>query len=128
MHSYELHLYELALNPDCNTAGDIFMATVPEPTVPEPYRAYMQVFSEADSESVPSHGLQDLAIKHLNGKQSLWGPIYHMSKKELDTLYSYLMVQLKQGWIRLSKSPAGAQIQFVPKKDSILQLCVFSGS
>jgi hypothetical protein len=117
---YELHLHELDRDP----AGDVLMATGPEPTVPEPYRAYAQLFSEADSESMPSHGPQDLAIELLNGKQPPWGPIYNLSEKELDTLCSYLEVQLKRGWIRPSKSPAGAPVFFVPKKDGTLQLCV----
>jgi hypothetical protein len=42
--------------------------------------------------------------------------IYNLSKKELDTLRSYLKVQLKRGWIRPSKSPARAPVFFVPKK------------
>ncbi len=62
---YELHLRELDRNP----AGDVLMATGPEPTVLEPYRAYAQVFSEADSESMPSHDPQDLAIELLDGEQ-----------------------------------------------------------
>ncbi len=49
---YELHLYEIDRDP----AGDVLMAIGPERTVLEPYRAYAQVFSEADSESMPSHG------------------------------------------------------------------------
>jgi hypothetical protein len=117
---YELHLHKLDRDP----AGDVLMATGPEPTVPEPYRAYAQVFSEADSESMPSHGLQDLAIELLDGKQPPWGPIYNLSKKELDTLRSYLEVQHMRSWIRLSKSPAGAPVFFVPKKDGTLRLCV----
>jgi hypothetical protein len=44
--------------------------------------------------------------------------------KELDTLRSYLEVQLKRAWIRLSKSPAGTPVFFVPKKDGTLRLCV----
>jgi hypothetical protein len=35
-----------------------------------------------------------------------------------------LETQLKRGRIRLSKSPAGAPVFFVPKKDSTLRLCV----
>jgi hypothetical protein len=56
-HGYELHYYKLGPHPDCNMAGDVFMATRPEPTVQEPHRVFMQVDSEADSESMPSHGL-----------------------------------------------------------------------
>ncbi len=117
---YELHLHKIDRDP----AGDVLMATGPERTVPEPYRAYAQVFSEADSESMPSHGLQDLAIELLDGKQLPWGPIYNLSEKELDTLRSYLEVQLKRGWIRPSKSPAGAPVFFKPKKDGTLRLRV----
>jgi hypothetical protein len=123
-HSYKLHLQKLGLDPDRDPAGDVLMATRPEPTVPEPYRGYTQVFSEADSESMPSHGPQDLAIELTDGRQPLWGPIYNLSEKELDTLRSYLEVQLKRGWIRPSKSPAGAPVFFVPKKDGTLQLCM----
>ncbi len=67
-HGYELCLYELGLNPDCNTVGEVFMPTGPEPNVPEPYRPYIQIFPKADSESVPSHSPQDLAIELLDGK------------------------------------------------------------
>jgi hypothetical protein len=109
---------------DCKPAGDALIATGPERTVPEPYRAYAQVFSKADWESMPSHGPHNLAIKLLDGKQPPWGPIYNLSEKELDTLRSYLEVQLQRGWIRPSKSPAGSLVFFVPKKDGTLQLCV----
>jgi hypothetical protein len=67
-HGYELHLHKLGLNLDRDTARDVLMPTGPEPTVPEPYRVYMQVFLEADSESMPSLGPQDLAIMLLDGK------------------------------------------------------------
>jgi hypothetical protein len=69
MHSYKLHLYELGLDPNCDTAGDILNATRHEPTVLERYRFYTQVFLEADLESLPSHSPQNLAIKLLDGKQ-----------------------------------------------------------
>jgi hypothetical protein len=82
----------LGLNPDRDTAGDILKATGPEPTVPETYRAYVQVFSEADSKFMPCHGPQNLAIELHRGKQPQWGPIYNLSEKELETLHSYLEV------------------------------------
>jgi hypothetical protein len=65
----------------------------------------MQVFLEADSESTPSHSPQDLAIELLDGKQPPLGPIYNRFEKKLDTLCSYLEVQLKWSWIRPSESP-----------------------
>ncbi len=121
-HGYEWHLADLDLDRDM--AGDVLMATRPEPTVPEAYEAYARVFSEVDSESMPNHGPQNLAIELLDGKQPPWGPIYNLSEKELATLRDYLETQLKRGWIRASKSPAGAPVVFVPKKDGTLRLCV----
>jgi hypothetical protein len=47
------------------------MVTGPESTLLESNRAYAQVFFEADLESMPSHSLQDQAIKLLNGKQPM---------------------------------------------------------
>ncbi len=67
--AYELHLTDFSPEIGRAAAGDVLMATGPEPTVPEAYRAYAGVFSEADSESMPSHGPQDLAIELLDGKQ-----------------------------------------------------------
>jgi hypothetical protein len=122
--AYELHLTDFSPEASCALASDILMATGSEPTVLEAYRAYAGVFSEADSESMPSHGSQDLAIELLDGKQPPWGPVYNLSEKELDTLCSYLKVQLKRGWIRPSKSPTRPPVFFVPKKDGTLRLCV----
>jgi hypothetical protein len=68
-YNYELLLYKLGLDPDCNTARDVLMATGHEPTVPVPYKGYAEVILESDLESMPSHGLQDLAIELLNSKQ-----------------------------------------------------------
>jgi hypothetical protein len=99
-HSYELYLYK------CNLylAGDVNMAIGLETSVLEPNWAYAQVFSEADLDTLPSHGSQDLAIVFLNGKQLPQGPIYNTSKKKLETLKSYFKIQLKRSSIRLLKS------------------------
>jgi hypothetical protein len=82
MHSYELHLHELGLDPDRNPARDVLMATRLESTVLEPYRAYAQVFLEVELMSMTSHGPQHLAIELTDNKQLLWGPIYYLTKKE----------------------------------------------
>jgi hypothetical protein len=71
-----------------------------------------------------SHGPQDIAIELPDGKQPPWGPMYNLSEKELLTLCSNFKVQLKRGWISLSKSPAGAPDFFMPKRDGTLWQCV----
>jgi hypothetical protein len=120
MHSYELHFHELGLGPDYDPARDVFMATGPELTVPELNRANVIVLSEVDPESMPSHDHQDLPIKLVDGKQLLWSPIFNLSKKKLDTLRFYLKVQLKQGLIRPSMSPAGAPVFFMLTRMALL--------
>jgi hypothetical protein len=75
---------------------------------------------------MPSHGPQDLAIKLIDSKQLLWGWLYLLKEKELDTLCSYLKVQLKWGHIRPSNSFTRALVLFVSKMDGTLQLGVDS--
>jgi len=52
------------------------------------------------------------------------GPIYPLSKQELDALWDYIKEIEDHGKIRRSSSPIGATILFVPKPDGTLQLCV----
>jgi hypothetical protein len=104
--AYELHLTHSFPEVSCALAGNVLMATGPELSVPEAYRAYAGVFCKVDSKSIPSHSPQDLAAELLDGKQPPWGLIYNLSKMELNTLHSRLEAQLKPGWIRPSKSPA----------------------
>jgi hypothetical protein len=61
------------------------MTTELKLTVPDTYKAYAQVFSKSDWESMPSHSSQDLPIELLNGKQPPWAPIYNQFKNELAT-------------------------------------------
>ena len=49
---------------------------------------------------------------------------YHLSQKELEELKSQLDELLAEGYIRQSKSPYGAPVLFVDKKDGKLRLCV----
>jgi hypothetical protein len=47
-----------------------------------------------------------------------------MSEKELQELKTYINVNIKKGFIRLSESPAGFPVMFIPKKNGKLRLCV----
>jgi hypothetical protein len=88
--AYKLHLTNFLPEIGCASVGNVPMATGPERTVPDAYKAYAGVFSEADFELLPTHGLQDLLTELLDGKQLLWDPIYNLSQRELETLRSYL--------------------------------------
>jgi hypothetical protein len=47
-----------------------------------------------------------------------------LSEKELGVLREYIDENLKKGFIRESKSPAGSPILFILKKNGSLRLCV----
>ena len=50
--------------------------------------------------------------------------MYSLRPVELETLKAYIETNLANGFIRLSKSPAGAPILFDQKSDGFLRLYV----
>ena len=87
--------------------------------------AYRDVFTAVNAEQLPPHrpGV-DLAIELQEGRQPPYGPLYPLSPAELEVLREYIQENLAKGFIRPSKSPAGAPVLFSPKKDGSLRLCV----
>ena len=57
-------------------------------------------------------GMNEHAIKLVEGKQRPYGSIYSLSPVELETLKTYIETHIKTGFIRPSKSPAGARVLF----------------
>jgi hypothetical protein len=53
-----------------------------------------------------------------------WGPLYSITKEKLLVLRKTLTDHLDKGWIRVSKSPAGAPVLFVRKPGGGLRFCV----
>ncbi len=68
-------------------------------------------------------GMNEHAIKLIEGKQPPYGPIYTLSPVELEMLKTYIETHLKTGFIQPSKSPAGALILFDKKPDG--RLCLY---
>jgi len=73
---------------------------------------------------LPEHRPYDLAIQIEGDKIPLLGPIYFLSALELKTLQEFLEENIKMGIICPSKSPCGAPVLFVKKKDRTLHLCI----
>ncbi len=69
-------------------------------------------------------GIDENVIELVGGKQPPYGHIYSLSPEEVETLKTYIETYWKTGFIRLSKSPAGAPIIFDRKHDGRLCLCV----
>ena len=89
------------------------------------YSDYSNVFSAEYVAKLPENtGMNEHAIKLEEGKQPPFGPIYSLGLVELETLRTYIKTYLANGFIRPSKSPAGALILFDKKPDRYLRLCV----
>jgi len=97
---------------------DIRIKILPE------YRDYADIFSQAKIKALPEHSKYDDRINLIPEANLPDGPIYPLSKKELDALWDYIREMQEHGKIRRSSSPIGAPILFVPKPDGTLRLCV----
>ncbi len=95
-----------------------------EPTIPKAYRNLADNFSPFNANSLPPHRDEDHAIELEPGKTLLLGPLYNLSEYQLKTLREYTDENLANGFIRPSKSSAGAPVLFTPKPDGTLRLCV----
>ena len=93
--------------------------------VPAEYSNYSNIFSVKYAAKLPKNtGMNEHAIKLEEDKQLLFRPIYSLKPVELKTLKTYIKINLANGFIRPSKSPAGAPILFDRKPDGSLRLCV----
>ena len=92
--------------------------------LPTCLKKYLDVFSDVKAKQLAPYRNVDMAIDLQPGTEPPYGPIYPLSQTELAALREFLEENLKKGFIRESKSPAGAPILFAPKKDGGLRLCV----
>lgn len=99
-------------------------ATGEETQIPEEYREFQDVFTPPEEGTLPERGPHDHEIKLEEGKMPTFKPIYQLSQKESDALKDYTTTNLRKGYIRPSKSPAGYPLLWVKKKDGSLRPCV----
>ena len=93
--------------------------------VPAEYSNYSDVFSAKNTTELPENTrINEHTIKLEEGKQPSVSPIYSLEPVELETLKTYIKTNLANGFIRPSKSPAGASILFNRKLDGSPRLCV----
>ena len=119
--TYVVHVASLSSNP--LASFDVHSSQKPQisgliaeetPTkVPAEYLDFADVFSLDLAFELPEHtGINDHAIELVEGQQLLYGPIYSLRPVKLETLKVYIKTKLANGFIRPSKSPAGAFILF----------------
>ena len=89
------------------------------------YSDYSDVFSAENATELPKYtGINDHTIKLEKDKQPSFGLIYSLGLVELETLKTYIKINLSNNFIRLSKSLSGALILFDWKLDRSFRFCV----
>src|SRR5437588_12736475 len=87
------------------------------------YHDFLHLFGERLVAKLPRRRRQfDHAIDIVIGKEVPFGLIYPLSEFQKEVLREYFDRMLEQGKIVPSKSPAGALVLFVPKKNGKLRL------
>ena len=92
--------------------------------IPEEYHEFADVFSKSRADTLAEHRPYDLNIQTEEGSIPPLGPIYSLSAIELATLREFIDENLSIGFIRPTRSPCGAPVLFIKKKDGSLRLCV----
>ena len=84
---------------------------------------FADVFEKKNVDHLPEHWPYDCPIDLQEGTSPPFGPIYGLSKLELEALRTYLDENLEKGFIQSSKSLVGPPILFVKRKDGSLRMC-----
>jgi hypothetical protein len=116
-----LQVFAIHVNPANNTKPPS------EPTLvnlPKKYKDFVDVFEKINVDQLPAYSPYDCPIDLEEGHSPPFGPIYGLSEPKLQALRDYFTENLAKGFIQHSKSPAGALILFVKKKDDSLRLYV----
>ena len=89
------------------------------------YHKFLNIFSKDKANKLPPHHLGvDHKIKIELGTQLPSGPLYSMSRDELEVLKRYLTENLNKGFIQALSSPAAAPVLFVRKLGGGLHFCM----
>jgi hypothetical protein len=116
-----LQVFAIHVNPANDTNPPLELTLV---NLPEKYKDFVDVFEKINADQLLAHSPYDCPIDLKEGHSPSFGPIYGLLEPELQALRDYLTENLAKEFIQHSKSPAGAPILFVKKKDGSLRLCV----
>ena len=93
--------------------------------IPAEYFNYSNVFLVENTVELSENiGINKYAIKLEEDKQPLFGPIYSLELVKLETVKTYIKINLANGFIRPFKSSAKAPIFFDRKPDRSLRFCI----
>jgi len=133
----KLHFKSNFCNSNCQAIPMVLTANVPSSDktfpkdnppengkLPVELLPFADVFDEKAANQLPPHRPYDCEIKLKPDSKLFYGPIYPLTEQESTALKEYIDENLAKGFIRKSKSPAGAPVLFVPKKSGELRMCV----
>ena len=92
--------------------------------LPTQYEDFIDIFEKKKVHLLPNHRVYDYASDLQSEAQPLFGSIYNLSRNELIELHKYVDKNLSKIFIEHSKSPIGAAILFVKKKNHTLHMFV----
>ena len=87
------------------------------------YHNFADVFSKSKAGILADHRPYDLKITLEDGASPPLRPIYSLSQEELLALRKFIDENTATWFIRPSRSPHGAPVLFIRKKDGSLRLC-----
>lgn len=114
---------KITIHPACK--AQIALLVAKKVIVLDKYLDFGEVFPKKSAIKLSKHfNINKYLIDLELGKQPLYGLIYNLRLVKLKILKNYLKTNLVNGFIRPSKSFAGAPMLFVQKPDGNLRLCI----
>ncbi|GIZ39172.1 hypothetical protein CKM354_000256300 [Cercospora kikuchii] len=99
--------------------------TASEPDIPKEYQKWAKLFEEVeDITALPKHQTWDHRINLKPGTEPPFVPLFKKSEHALQEEDKWLRKMLAKGWIRKSRSSAGAPIFGVPKPNGKTRIVV----
>ena len=98
--------------------------SAPDPAAAQLLTQFADVFPPDLPKGLPPRRDIDHRIELVPGSTPPSRPTYRMSPPELDEMKKQLAELAEHGFIQPSKSPFGAPVLFVKKKDGIMRMCV----
>ncbi len=108
-----------------NKSSTMETKTLSSSKIPLDYSDLQAVFSKKNAELLPKERPYDCPIDLID-KNSIppYRALYQLTEPEMKVLENYIKENLQKGFIRPSKSPSGAPIFFVKKKNGELRPCI----
>ena len=93
-------------------------------TIPKDYPQFLPPFRKVNADKLPPHRPNAHAIDLKEDFTPPFGPLYSLSRPELEALRDRLQENMSKGFLHTSSSPVGSPVLFVKKGDGSLRLCV----